>query len=396
MSHTLARPLHDGAPTMTRHHLSKRLSAVAALVLLLAAPSIGLAQNAGASGASGAGGIGGSSSTSSGKIGVQILKIGGEDQSDNLTKYLGLDDCLDDDGEIEFRIDNFPSDKQLDIYVGSDCFQVTARDGEGTDCDIVLMGEDLSGTQNQIVTLNTADLVNLALGTNDCGSQRSTVELWFLAVDMPGGNEALNSADYYGKEDLNIDTDPPDAPTSIKGGSGENQIPVEWSVGTNSVDRFEIYIDRGDGTGVADASTEPVPSDEDGGAEPSAGGATATDCGTGALHAGDSTEGLESFPKETERSATATSTLLNAGQIGGTSAAVAVVAIDEAGNRSPLSEVVCVYVKPTTGFKDAFEDENGEIPQGCPCAAAGPAQLEGALPIALALGLIAYRRRRRS
>jgi MYXO-CTERM domain-containing protein len=55
-----------------------------------------------------------------------------------------------------------------------------------------------------------------------------------------------------------------------------------------------------------------------------------------------------------------------------------------------------VYVVPTTGFKDLYEQQNGDIPQGCPCAAAGPAQVEGALPIALALGVLAYRRRRRT
>ena len=117
------------------------------------------------------------------------------------------------------------------------------------------------------------------------------------------------------------------------------------------------------------------------------------------LTPGGSIEGLPSYVKRKEiNEATATGLDLSPGDIDGELAAVAVVAVDEAGNASELSELVCARIVPTQSFWDEYQESGDGVEGGCPCTALGPAQIGSAWPIALALGLIARsaRRRRRS
>jgi hypothetical protein len=371
--------------------LRRRCLAVAPVALLvLAAPSA--AQD------DGTGTNTGSSSGSNGGISVQIVSIGGENQSTVGAIWLGLAACQDN-AEIEFRLDNVPVRETFDIYVGQACNTTDSRDGVGDDCDLVKVEAVDDRTQDLRIRLGARDIIQAALGVTDCGATSSKPNLWFLAVDNTGSQENVATAN-YGRIILNVDTDPPDAPTRVRGGRGENQIPVSWSTGNERVLGFDVFVDSGEGTGepVSDASA-PVDPDSgiatDGGAA-SGSGATNSECGSGALREGASADSVSSYYARSEGSPTATNTELSRGDIDGTVAAVAVVSIDEAGNKSTLSEVTCVYVVPTTGLKDLYEMNNGEYPQGCPCAATGPAQLDAAWPIGLALAALAYRRRRRS
>jgi hypothetical protein len=334
---------------------------------------------------------------SGGAISIGILSIAGESQNDLGTIWISLEDC-DDNAEIEFRLDKVPTDQEVAVFMGEDCNDAESRDNEGTECKRVTENDiDISGPDNQRVMLKTGDIIKAAFPTSEgCADRDADPKIWFLALDSvsSGGDAEQNS---WGYRKLYIDTAPPDAPTRIEGGRGENAIPITWSVGNENVDSFEIYVDNGGGeTPIRDGGVKPPSSNEDGGAdepEPEPSGASNDMCGSGVLTEGGSADNVASLLRKSEGSATATRTTLSASQVGGDSAAVAVVALDEAGNRSPLSAVECVYVVPTMGFKDAL---GADVPQGCPCAAAGPAQLEGMLPIALALGFIAYRRRRRS
>jgi hypothetical protein len=297
-------------------------------------------------------------------------------------------------------LDQVPDRETFDIYVGPNCNTAEARDGDAeSDCTLV-KSESIDGrTQDVRIQIGAGDIIRSAPnGPEDCGATSSKPDLWFLAVDNSGTSEAV-VADDYGKLQLNVDTDPPNAPTRIRGGRGENQIPVNWSTGSEEVDSFEIYVDSGEGTGepASDASApqDPDAGQSDGGVS-SGSGATNSECGTGALREGASADSVSGYFAKSEGSPTATTTELSGSSIEGTVAAVAVVALDEAGNKSTLSEVACVYVVPTTGLKDLYEMNNGEYPQGCPCSATGPAQLDAAWPIGLALAALAYRRRRRS
>jgi hypothetical protein len=95
---------------------------------------------------------------------------------------------------------------------------------------------------------------------------------------------------------------------------------------------------------------------------------------------------------------TATGIDLGPGDIDGEFATIAVIAVDEAGNESPLSQLACVKVVPTESFWDRYQEDGDAVDAGCPCTAIGPAQLQSAWPVGLSLSLIALsaRRRRRS
>lgn len=370
-------------PRALRPLLGRLLEPMAALGVAgaLLAPTAGAAQT--------------SQTTTGGRISVGITTVGGVSQDTVGTIWLNLVHCQEN-APVVFDIDGVPNAQTLSIYVGSQCNTAESRDGQGTDC-VQLGTEEIGGrTQDIRVTLGVGDIVRAALDTTDCGSVSSKPEIWFLAVDNANTTEAVPDTN-YGMRALNVDTAPPRPPTSIRGGRGEAQIPVSWSVGSERVNGFEIYVDSGSGPAPGSDAAVAVPSDDmgDGGVSPTA-GATNPDCGTGALTEGAAADSVLSYRAKEVRSPTATSTNLARSDIQGERAAVAVAAVDEAGNKSTLSKVECVEIVPTTGLKDLYEQNHGPIPQGCPCAAAGPAQLEGALPIALALTALAYRRRRRT
>lgn len=387
---------------MTQLHLSERLATLGIVVALLGLPAPGLAQPNDDDD---------TDSTSEdddeiGGISIDIVTIGGDTQ-DNLGKiWINKEQC-DGEAEVEFRLDNVPDQMStLLIFRGSKCNEAEARDGDGeADCQEL----DDDGIEITQATDFRVKLRADVLAGNCDATSASREQIWFLAVETASDSSNITE-DNYGAKKLDIDVDAPEAPTNIKGGSGENEITVSWRVGRETVDSFEVLIDSTgtDGPVLRDAAVEPEPepepTDTDGGsvsvldastdqAEP---GDTNSECGTGALREGASSEDYASFPRKDVPSKTATSTDLSGGSIIGDSAAVAVIAIDAAGNRSTLSAVECVFVVPTTGFKDQYELDNGEIPQGCPCAATGPVQVEHAWPIAVALGIVAYRRRRRS
>jgi hypothetical protein len=98
------------------------------------------------------------------------------------------------------------------------------------------------------------------------------------------------------------------------------------------------------------------------------------------------------LPQKRVNEPTASGVELTADDIDGESAAVAVVAVDEAGNQSPLSNIGCVKVVPTEGFWDRYQNQGGEGQAGCPCSALGTVHLHSAWPIALSLLLVRLRR----
>ena len=79
-----------------------------------------------------------------------------------------------------------------------------------------------------------------------------------------------------------------------------------------------------------------------------------------------------------------------------------VVAVDLAGNASPVSNITCISVVPTTGFWGVYKDSGGTVQPGCACSLPGqprnnPLTVAAVWPVALALlGLVARTRRRRS
>jgi hypothetical protein len=340
------------------------------LAALLACPSLALAQDDEDED--------GEDNGSEGDIALTVISIGGREISSPSTEYFAsITDCTAD-RDLVVELDGVDADKAtIDIYVGTDCAATDRNDSTERRCTFVDSFAKMERTDDIKVPVPIADLVD---SCDEAGAEKPT--LWFLAVNDSESAEDVGQE--YATVQITIDTDPPGAPTSVKGGSGENEIPVSWKVG-EKVESFIVYVDSGDSGSV---------SDDDAGTSTGDAGAE-EQCGTGKLRAGASGEDVFGVKVVNVRSATATGVRLGPNDIDGSVAAVAVVAIDEAGNRSALSSVACVRVVPTYGYRDIYEMENGAIQQGCPCTAAGPAQLQTAWPIALALGFVAYRARRR-
>lgn len=351
-------------PIMPQHR--PRLALPFALAIALGAPAMASAQT-----------------QATGSITVAPISIEGRDDASFLGELsVGIEECKQN-AEIVFRLDNLPDATTLDVWVGDECTSTDRGNADASNnCEQVLSQSIDGNTGRFDVTVGVGDLA-MAQGFDcDSGSKGST-KLWFLAVDSPGSKMAVGTS--YGffpsgsVTKFDTDLDPPDAPSDVSGGSGENQIPVEWDIAASDLERFIVYAD----------------SDVTGGGGSDGGNA---ECDSARLRAGAAAESApDSLRVKTVNEGTATGTTLRGSDIDGDVAAVAVVAVDTAGNMSALSEVVCVHVIPTDGFWDVYEAEGGDAAQGCPCTAMGPAQLEGALPIGLAigwLGLVSRRRRR--
>jgi hypothetical protein len=95
------------------------------------------------------------------------------------------------------------------------------------------------------------------------------------------------------------------------------------------------------------------------------------------------------------------SATINGDDLGSKLAAVGVIAVDLAGNASPVSNIACVKVVPTTGFWDKYKANGGKAESGCACSLPGaPIDVAAGWPVGLVLGGLALRgvraRRRRS
>jgi len=346
-------------------------------------------------------------SSAIGGLMVNPIRVGDEEVALGTTIPVGLDAC-NTDAEIEFQIDGVPDERNsIDVYLGEGCNRTT-RDDDTTDrCEYI--GNFPAGSSRGLIILLSASQL---MGDNCAEEREDMPKLWFLAVEAKqSGEDVMN---FYGMIDrLLLDTRAPNAPTNVEGGSGEKQIPVEWDTSDSDLEGFVVLIDTqatsggggGAGTTGSSGSSGGDDVDDDGGMQAPApapgdgGSASSGECGSSVLRSGASASGLPSYVRRKEvNEATATGVDLGPGDIDGEIAAIAVIAIDEAGNESPMSPLACVKVVPTESFWDRYQQDGDAVDAGCPCAALGPAQLQSAWPVGLSLSLIALsaRRRRRS
>jgi hypothetical protein len=319
---------------------------------------------------------------STGAILVTPISIGAEDVNDLGEIKLGLDNCERND-IVVFELDDVPADKStIAIYTGTDCNETDRNDEDVNRCEFVAMPPTDEQIRDLRIEIRARDLVG------DCSSGLDSMPtIWFLAVDDPNAAEDVGK-NYGAYAELNIDLNAPDAPGKVVGGAGENQIPIEWDADESDIDHFIVYIDSEptEGGGAGEGGD-----DEDGG-----GSANTGDCGSSVLLPDTDADDLpESIRRKTVDEPTATGVELRPGDIDGTIAAVAVVAVDDAGNQSPLSNTGCVKVVPTESFWDRYEANGGEAHAGCPCSALGPTHAQSAWPVALSLLVLARGARRR-
>ncbi|MCG8556810.1 MAG: hypothetical protein MJD61_16230 [Proteobacteria bacterium] len=163
---------------------------------------------------------------------------------------------------------------------------------------------------------------------------------WFIALKTTGG-PAEASAQF----EVTFDTIAPDAPQGVTAGRGQSQIPISWQL-VDDTNKYRIYYD----VNIDTACVSTLFSE---GVDPL-------------------TLSPEVSFKEVNSPLATSSTLDNVVPLFGT-AAVAVSAVDRAGNHSPLSNVACAMGVPTDGFWDIYRDRIGHTPdEGCSVLGGAP------------------------
>jgi MYXO-CTERM domain-containing protein len=321
-----------------------RFGALAALLLTLSTPRSARAQ---------------------GTINAEVESIAGDDSSVSVMAKLAAGfnttDCMGD-VTLTLRFRNIPSARsRLVGFRGTNCNTVEARDRDGMgDCEMLDIAVSIDEQSELVVP-------DVPLGSLvDCELTNSLpYNLFFIATDAANADDDIGSD--YDVIELKVDLEPPASPTNVTGGSGNSAIPVSWSItdSGSDIERFDIYVVAGSCGG--DGGTATFPPKASPVAEP---GGTARSAGVDGAAAG-----LE----------------LNE------QAAVFVVAVDKAGNRSEPSAAGCITRVPTVGFCNLHEMEGGTCDDGCSVSAVGAS---GTAPwsatVLVTVLALAWRRRRRT
>jgi hypothetical protein len=279
-------------------------------------------------------------------------------------------DCMTPEVTITFDVSLSAgqSGKVLEVWSGSDCGVQTNRN-ENTNCVKAYTGEAISKN----VTVNVKDILqktgDSTLGPNTgtemtcdegaVSSEATARVLWFLVLDPGSLATPLGQKDWHFKFDLS----PPDPPTDVEAGSGEESIVVKFKSSANlDVNQYRVYCaeDEGGCTSSTLVQGDEVPED-------------AKECG--------------------KVNSTLATEITATGLENGTSYAVALVAQDKLGNIGKLSEVSCAVPKEVTGFFEAYRAAGGQGGGGFCSFAPARHGVPALLGLALA-GLALLRRRR--
>jgi len=299
---------------------------------------------------------------------LQILKFGDRnaDRYKNLVvNPIGVGDC---EAELTLRLGNLPVGKaRVDVWQGSNCNDKTNREGGAnrncTYLEAASVGLDQTRQQTQVDIIKPASAF-----INECTKKDAdnNFDIFFLAVSTTESLEDVGNN--WQKLAIKHDTAAPAAPTGVNGGSGESAIPVTWTqTNDTNIDRYVAYID---------------------------GGVNQDDCTSTVLVAGNEPPGDDYKVTDTDRdTAKVEINAVSRGLSVNQKAAVAVSAIDLAGNVSVLSEPACITVVSTDGFWDRASADGG-AQKGIGCEVGSDAASPHALALCGLLGVWLIRRRR--
>jgi hypothetical protein len=263
--------------------------------------------------------------------------------------------------------------------------RVSGLDGTGTILDVwrVAGTVDCTPTEARIMDTRTCTPLTLAVDQTinsttmqkdmpielseilDCTSGSATFNIWFLVANAMASVEPVMLS---GSLQIQYDPDAPAAPTGLTDAAGDTMASTTWTQPT-VMDIFE-YIVYADTTSVATTCEESLATTQlvEGGELP-----------PGMVELGRSTgSGLTIDPSQVTM------------DYGGT-AAIAVVAVDRAGNVSVVSNIACASRIETTGFCDAYECGSGCSVSGA--KKTGPSDF-GAVFLAFAASTLALRRKK--
>ncbi|AUX21400.1 hypothetical protein SOCEGT47_018820 [Sorangium cellulosum] len=326
--------------------------------------------------------------------------------------WISRQDCMTDN-DLEFTITlsrgNFSPGDTLSVWVSqsSDCKVGAVRTDPNGRCTPILAQSDLKDTMGIRVP---AKEIARALDAPDCEDRSAStlarpVSIYFLHHPASSGTEGdVDGNHAVVWTDTKMDLQGPKPPSSLKVGSGDTRLILEF---TQPVDEdlngYYFYCDGGGASapGAGAGGTSGAGGGE--GTGGGAGGSTAAGgsavCGSSALVPGeipdlDSTYRCGSTGKGSAGEAT--------GLRNDVLYAVGIAAYDTIGNPGVLSALACGTPKDVDGFFELYREAGGKAGGGY-CSVTGPVGAGRWVPLPLgavaagaALGLLRSIRRRRS
>jgi hypothetical protein len=326
---------------------------------------------------------------------VTLVKAGRDDVSDQqpTRNLIGLRACVE--GSIEVSIGGLPSSSKypyLEVWYGTgsglcnspdratrvdaaqNCTKLTTdRDGQ------LINGFSALSTKVQIAPLCELD------ADQTRGARQGPQKLYFLALRS---QDSAEQADFYRAFTVDIDTLAPAAPTNVKGGSGGSENRVTWDRAAPGVTSLVVAADY-DATSLLDDEALDIDA-----------GLGSGECASSYLRAGEKISLAATAPSLRFRGADPTSTEMSFedGDFEGVKqVAVAVSALDLAGNISVLSEVSCITVTGTRGLPGRTQSDAGALSDPGGCSASGKLGSSASSVLAAPVALLfvgAYARRR--
>ncbi|MFO0609745.1 MAG: hypothetical protein U0324_41690 [Polyangiales bacterium] len=369
------------------------------------------------------------------QISTPVRTVGRNRAAVNAQAPLGRLDC-DSREKITFQV-NYPGDgntfSSLQFWVGtqaSSCMDMATRYPATNAVCWQIAGSTISGQQsmysNNDFQIEARYLVD-PLGGN-CASpttpSRGTINTNYLSLLVQTNSGLVMTGMSIG---IPFDLDPPSTPASVTARPGEGSIEVAWtySASTTSTTTDAATTTTDDATTSTTTSTTDlagfwVVCDPPGAAAADAGADGGADAGADAgLDVPDNVLGADAgascgadFPaidlynaaqfnryaRGGRTSATSTS-LTVSGLANGVSYRCAVVAEDNAGNRTISAPSTCVTPVPVTDFWERYRSDGGGATIACAARPARPGargSVAALATLSLAAAALAARRRRRS
>ncbi len=317
-------------------------------------------------------------------MGATLTAIG--NVTTDIDKPISNDQC-EANVKVKFEVTNGNPSKYLFVMVGSDCDQ--DRTELTTDSCTRVLGQSIEGRAEIPISVGVKDL-----GIK-CGTSEGDYTVYFLGHSSE--SEERQATTDFATVTIEVDTTGPPAPTDVKGGQGESSIPVTWEFGGVEVESFWVYYEA-----VSSCPGGSILCTFSPGCTPSIDAAVSVsdtdDAGvtTGQTTGQENPLAALAAAKYEEASSSSRKFDLKGVISVGQTAAVAVVAIDEAGNRSQVSNVACIEGIATVGFCEMNEGRGGKCESGCSVSrgpGANPGRLPAALLVLLAVAWISLRRR---
>jgi len=239
---------------------------------------------------------------------------------------INIKDCLDDEiWEIEYSFSSTLTG-DLRFYIGENCNESQYRS------DPVLCREIAELTDTSPEYHSTFEIsVSQITGSSDCDSSYSgTYTLWVILFTSGGSSDSDILAS--GSIAFTVDFTPPESPQSLSVQEGEGKITVKWEYQGDVTEIIKYYILCAE----ADCEQGSVPFSE-----------------------GESYFDYEEYLCKEVSGSTTNSAVISGLEIG-VEYAFSVVAVDDAYNPSPISEVVCGTPVEVEDFWEYYKSVGGE------------------------------------